>query len=209
MSEQLPLETWEVFARARGLLGMPLMQGIFGNRSATHLYRWGRNPEATADTKRNPLDWLQRLFAELHAQGGEEVAVGALQLLAEGVPGWAVVKVAPDAPEGLGAKESVLRAQKAQARWISLVGEDLHPNFVDLLTEETVASLREAAACYRRDKDAGADVRFAADRRDICITSVGEDDGFDAEAWLEAYYAKQRRKRLPVWRRFWLWVTRR
>lgn len=178
MSEQLPLETWEVFARARGLLGMPLMRGIFGNRSATHLYRWGRNPEATADTERNPLDWLQRLFAELHAQGGEEVAVGALKLMAEPVPGWSVTRTEAEAPEGVSAVDAVLHVQKVQARWVSLVGEDLHPNLVDIVTEDAVRALREAAACYRRDKVAGQAVRFAG------VDAGGVAD-FDAKAWLE------------------------
>jgi hypothetical protein len=98
--DEVPSETWQVFFRARRLLGMAAMLNLFGN-SQTQLYRWSRCPLTTADTERNPLDRLQVMFREMAAAGDEATVLSALHALAEALPGARVVldgRSCPDQP---------------------------------------------------------------------------------------------------------------
>ena len=79
-----PLTSWEFFLFCRKALGISFLQQIF-KRGLTEIYRWSRDPEFTADSKRNPLDRLRLLLKEMRNQGHEREARAGVNYLAEAV----------------------------------------------------------------------------------------------------------------------------
>jgi len=82
-----PLTSWEFFLFCRKVLGISFLQKVF-QRGHSEIYRWSRDPEFTADSKRNPLDRLRLLLKEMRNQGHEREAraEGQLSRRGSGVP---------------------------------------------------------------------------------------------------------------------------
>lgn len=79
-----PLKTWQFFRACRKTLGNSFMQKLY-NRGLRQLHRWSADPDFCEDHERNPLDRLKILLARLNEIGREDVALSAVEMLAQAI----------------------------------------------------------------------------------------------------------------------------
>lgn len=94
----LPCKSWEIFAYARRILGESGLYKVF-HIEKTQIYRWARSPEVE-ESRRNPIDRVSNLLAEISVYGGDEgreVAKIALSIMAQDC-GCKIVDVYPVQP---------------------------------------------------------------------------------------------------------------
>ncbi len=156
-----PTATWEFFLAARQVLGLVALQRIFGNRSTSQLYRWARNPAYTADSERNPLDWLASTFRALREQGLDEISLAGLAILAEAA-GARVVLPEPEAAGDSSVQVLAVDAYKSVGDMLDQARKGADPKAVELLAAEAVRRVQVLATAYRAGFENGGAVRFRA-----------------------------------------------
>ena len=79
-----PLKTWQFFHACRKTLGDTFLQKLY-NRGLRQIYRWSADPDFTGNHERNPLDRFKILLERLCEIGREDIAVSAVEMLAQSV----------------------------------------------------------------------------------------------------------------------------
>lgn len=84
LSSLPPLKTWQFFHACRKTLGDAFLQKLY-NRGMRQIYRWSADPDFTGNHERNPLDRFRILLERLCEIGREDIAVSAVEMLAQSV----------------------------------------------------------------------------------------------------------------------------
>lgn len=69
-----PLKTWQFYTACRRILGTTNLTKLY-RRSPRQIYRWGADPDYTADHERHPLDRLKVMLSGLCDLGREDIAL--------------------------------------------------------------------------------------------------------------------------------------
>lgn len=146
---EIPVKSWEVFNAARSILGLPVLQGRFGNRSTTQLYRWGRNPEFSSDWERNPIDWLRGMLTDLAEAGEQELAADVVRIIAEPL-GLTLVQPGETQPgHGDNIHGQFTEVFKALNLMLQLAENREHPNLIDRNADKAGDEIRQFKTIYR------------------------------------------------------------
>lgn len=145
----MPSESWQIFQHARKILGLSMLQRLFGNRSATQLRRWGRNPSFSADWQRNPIDWLRLLSKQLKEEGAEDVAIAMVQILAEPL-GLRVALPDTDEPQRDNIQGQFVDVFRNLNLMMNLAEAGEHPNLVDQSAAKATKEVESFQKLYRQ-----------------------------------------------------------
>jgi len=134
-SDLPPLKSWQFFKAIAKVLGRSQCHDIF-NCSEREFYRWGADPDACGDIRKNPIDLIAAACRKVDLVGHTDIAVAPARILAE--PLNCRVTLAPD----------------VEPNRSTLDGEclDDHPALVDFhegirrgLSLEAIGALRDKA----------------------------------------------------------------
>jgi hypothetical protein len=140
----LPLQSHEILAYARNLIGMTRFRQLYGGSEST-IYRHTRDRETIYEDppRSNHIDSLRAIIRELLLHGRKELAIHLVDLLAAEVPGLHLIEREEVTPDHATIEDECLDDYPAITRFHGAIRDGEAPEVIRYLWKEASHELEE------------------------------------------------------------------